>query len=153
MGKSGPKPRPLLERFNSKFTVTANGCWDWVGKLSHGYGRLNIGKRIIPSHRAAWLLYRGEIPVGYVVCHRCNNKRCVNPDHLFVGTQADNVYDYAHKYFRGIDHPSARLTDANVLTIRQRYIAGETQPTIAADFGIHKSHVGQITRREIWTHI
>ena len=88
----------LTDRFWSKVD-TSGECWTWTADLDdHGYGRLGIGrKRIEPAHRVAWTLANGPIPEGLRVLHHCDNPPCVRPDHLFLGTQADNMADMMAK--------------------------------------------------------
>jgi hypothetical protein len=100
--KTGPKPRGLLPRFEEKYIPEPNsGCWIWTGWVNRaGYGYININgrhERDTEAHRAAWLLFRGPIPEGMYVCHKCDIPSCVNPDHLFLGTQTDNMRDASAK--------------------------------------------------------
>lgn len=76
----------------------SNGCWEWVGhRLKKGYGQMRCGKKLVLAHRASWAAFKGEIPVGLFVLHKCDNPSCCNPEHLFLGTNADNMNDMVAK--------------------------------------------------------
>src|SRR6266516_2031737 len=101
------------------------GCWRWVGTIhKHGYGNISINSKIELAHRMMWLLVNGEIPHGLHVLHRCDNRWCVNPDHLFLGTNADNVVDAVAKGRRRGPLPwqtnTARLSIIDVADIRKQ---------------------------------
>lgn len=92
--------RSLFERFLDHVGPEDpdTGCWPWVGSLSGGgYGQIRNGDRMQQVHRAGWELKHGPIPEGMFVCHRCDNPRCVRPDHLFLGTHSDNMRDMVTK--------------------------------------------------------
>jgi hypothetical protein len=157
-------PWPSLDnRFEAAYVRGQdNECWLWLGnKRGNGYGRIGIGNRRYESaHRRAYRRFRGEIPDGMLVCHKCDNPLCVNPNHLFLGTTADNAQDRERKgrgykisegpRAKGERHWHAQLTDQDVLAIRldrRRAVA------IAEAYKIHKSTVYKIINRRIWRHI
>lgn len=109
--------------------------------------------------RLSWVLHNGEIPLGMKVLHRCDNRACVRPDHLFLGTDADNSADKWAKgrgVSPGLDgerNGCARLTNEIVLQIRERVAAGAVQKTLAHEFNVSVSTVSLIVKRKTWTHI
>ncbi len=158
-----PYARPyvptVIERFYAKISKipTENGCLDWTGHLSRGYGRFSIGDEFFQSHRFAWELVNGPIPEGMFVCHHCDRRSCCRVDHLFLGTQADNMRDREAKG-RGADHSGekhgrAKLTEAQVIEIRSPRFAGWSQPAIAEHFGVSRGTIGFILLRKNWTHL
>lgn len=158
--KTGPKERPLAERFWEK-VKKSDGCWGWThSKNSKGYGRIGIGtwrdRRVGMAHRVSWELHYGPIPKGLCVCHRCDNPACVRPDHLFLGTKAENNIDMTLKGRRrngttnGEQHPCAKLSAAQVLEIRS---AAGSQQSIADRHGVSQVLVSQIKRLKIWKHL
>ena len=89
---------PLKETFHEKYEIiTETGCWIWMGATSNGYGVASDNGKTQPAHRYSWELHNGPIPEGMQVCHKCDVKPCVNPDHLFIGTQKDNMHDAMRK--------------------------------------------------------
>lgn len=128
------------KRFWSFVQKQASGCWHWVGALSQddgggveGYGMFWFGGRAQRAHRLAWVLLRGPIPKGMVLRHKCDNPRCVNPDHLEPGTQMDNVRDMLEREreAKGEKNGAAKLTEAQVRAIRQRWREREiNEPTL-----------------------
>ena len=89
----------LVQRFAKKYIpVTESGCWIWIGASNpSGYGQLKVGHQLKRAHRVSWEFFRGAIPDGMMVCHRCDVPSCVNPDHLFLGTARDNFRDCVEK--------------------------------------------------------
>lgn len=130
-------------------------CWEWTaGLFSSGYGQFRAGRRKVKAHRFAYTVVIGRIRRGLVICHRCDNRRCVNPSHLFAGTHADNAHDRESKgrgvALMGEQNPASKLTAKQVREIRRRVRAGEPHRALAADFDVHRNHVGRIARRERW---
>jgi len=141
----------VSERFWSKVRK-GDGCWEWQASLKGGYGQFGHGGL---AHRVSWEMTRGPIPNGLYVCHRCDNRRCVNPDHLFLGTQRDNMSDAARKgrTAKGERQGHAKLTAAAVAEIRSLHLAGVRQKEIAALFGLAKGHTNRIVHRAAWAHV
>lgn len=160
----GVYPRkPITERFWSH--VDKDGpipehrpelgpCWVWTISRNHyGYGKLSIGTGWVRAHRYSYELHFGAIPDNLEVCHKCDNPPCVRPGHLFIGTRQDNARDAAVKdrLQFGEHHWNAKLTASDVLTIRQRRVAGESLESIAKDYGIARQTVNKIELRRGWT--
>lgn len=146
------------ERFWAKVVRTPGGCWDWTAaRRENGYGVFGVsraeGNRL--AHRYSWELAHGAIPAGMQVCHHCDNRACVRPDHLFLGTAADNQRDMVRKgrSLRGERHNLAQLVEAQVLDIRRLWGEGLTQAEIAVRFNTTKANVSQIVRGKKWRHI
>jgi len=127
-------------------------CWEWDGpRNGDGYGYCSIGsRRSRGAHRLSYELHIGPIEAGMVICHRCDNPPCINPDHLFPGTHGDNLADMRAKgrerYIAGDGHPSSKLTDEQVREIRALAASGQSYPTLAARFGVTSSNIGRIVR-------
>jgi hypothetical protein len=162
--------RPAEERFWAKVEKT-NDCWEWAGFVDDtGAGRFAPhGNRPTTAYRYSWTLHNGPIPNGLVVCHHCDNRRCVRPDHLFVGTQRENIADAMRKGRMGQigqwvkDHPgeqrrtprpgasnpAAKLTQADVSEIRSLWPA-VNQSELGRRFGVTQSAIWSVVHGKSW---
>lgn len=139
------------------------GCWEWTASLTeHGYGQMRFRGTRWLSHRVAWVLFKGEIPEDgnayktMGVLHRCDNPKCVNPEHLFLGDQGDNCTDSVSKSrwgkrgCPGETHGRAIVTEDMVREIRR---SEETLSVLAERYGLSRSAVSHIRKRRSWTHV
>lgn len=156
----------LRERFESLIEIVPwSGCWIWLATtdprsdhMSYGKFWINDLKKSIGAHRASWNIYMGPIPSGMIVLHRCDVPCCVNPNHLFLGTNKDNTKDMMTKgrdwlcrqSRRGGRSNFSKLTTEKVIEIRRD---NRPQREIAFDFGITQSAVSLIKRRKNWKHV
>jgi hypothetical protein len=156
--------RPVLsleavqQRFWGRVDKT-DGCWLWTGTAhGYGYGLFNLPKtetapaRTWRAHRLSWVWEHGSIPDGLRVCHKCDVPACVRPDHLFLGTDNDNMRDAINKgrMWEGADHPLAKLTPDAVRDIRHRAANGEIPYRIALSIGINPGTVWGILNGLSW---
>lgn len=131
-------------------------CWEWTGHLNgSGYGwiRWIEGAQML-AHRVSWILARGEIPAGLCICHHCDNRKCINPAHLFLGTTQDNTADMVRKGRHrqnpnprcGPDHEWTKVKPEHVVELRRRLAAGEVKswPETAREFGISPNHAKRL---------
>lgn len=142
-----------VERFE-KFIerIPFSGCWLWTGKINDsGYGvwRQTPTQNYQRAHRLFYKLLIGAIPDGVFVCHRCDVPCCVNPAHLFLGSQKDNMADAAAKgrTAKGMMHGQSKLNSEDVLKIRSSF---ETQEELALRFGVTRTTIGRIRNRKLW---
>lgn len=158
----------LRARFDAKWAVDPEtGCWVWNASRTNprrgrGYGRISIGGALYVAHRVAWRLFRGPIPTGSRVLHNCDNPPCVNPEHLFLGTQADNISDAASKGRlvpptrpresapRGERSPQAKLTTSHVIAIRA---STRSHSALAREFHVTPQAIAAVRGRRTWRHI
>lgn len=149
------------ERFLSKVRKT-NSCWLWTGTTNGaGYGSFRVGsikdnsRRKVLAHRFAFELYKNQIPTGLLVCHVCDNRSCVNPDHLFLGTHKDNMQDCCKKnrISKGEQRPKSKLTEKEVEFIRAVFVSRHLEfggAALARQFGVCHQLIHEIVKGEAW---
>ena len=162
--------RKQLEEQIRRFVVhRKSGCDEWIGRYRKGYGRIWAWGKDRPVHRVLWILKNGNLPKHLFACHKCDNTKCCNLDHIFIGTAKDNFRDAIRKnrwhaasgdengsrtrpdrLTRGEQNPSAKLTASQVIAIRS--MSG-TQESIARHFNVSQTLVSQIKRGLIWKHL
>lgn len=173
VGLVGALEPSAIARFWAKVDMSAGlfGCWEWIGSRPSGpraYGRFFDGERVRDAHRVALEIALGRpLRPGMLACHACDNRWCVRvgPDHLYEGTRLDNAADAVRAgripsgdghYTRQRPQPTgeaaraARLTSVSVAAIRSAYAAGESQSALGRRFGVERSTIGRIVRRETW---
>jgi hypothetical protein len=149
--------RPVEERFWERVDRgDGTGCWDWKGPFSkEGYALLATRRFGNRAARISYILHFGPIPRGMYVCHHCDNRRCVRPDHLFLGTTQDNTADMVakrrHRY--GVLHNKAKLTEADIPTIRALRAGGLSQQKIADRYGVSQTTISSILLGKTWFHV
>lgn len=152
------KDIPVIERFKARCIKKASGCIEWNGFVNHeGYGAITVDARVIRAHRFSYAYYKGAIPDGMLVCHKCDNPRCVNADHLFLGTNQDNVNDKVKKNrqsrLKGEDSGTSKLTEKDVIKIKIMLENGDSYKVIADRFNVTKTPIYLINKKKSWKHV
>jgi hypothetical protein len=146
----------IVDRFFSKLImIPFHTCWEWIGnKRPDGYGRLNHNKQQYRAHRLSWILHFGDIPEDFVVCHSCDNPSCVNPHHLFIGTDGDNTRDRNAKgranMPKGEDHHRCKLSSFQIKEIRESQLSSRK---LAKQFKVSHRNILAIKNYKSWKHL
>lgn len=147
----------LKDSFESKFIKGAeNECWLWKASITKwGYGQLNWKRKVYRAHRLSYEFYKGEIAEGLFVCHRCDNRLCINPNHLFLGTADDNAKDMVSKNrsAKGEHHSHAKLKGKDVIDIRKMLKSGLSNGEIAIKFNVKPGTIKDIKNGRNWSHV
>jgi hypothetical protein len=133
-----------------------DSCWLWTGSLfPSGYGRIQIKGRSVRAHRLSWEIKNGDISSGLVVCHKCDNTKCVRPDHLFLGTHLDNARDRNSKgrQAKGETFKRSSLTENDVIDIRTLRAMGATILDLCDSFQVKVTTINDIVNRHSWKHV
>lgn len=152
---------PIETRFWSKVAITpdVDKCWEWQAGLNeYGYGSISDRPKLKKAHRVAWELTYGAIPDGLQVLHKCDNRKCCNPRHLFLGTHLNNMEDMVKKGRQsapiGEQNAKHKLTKSQVIEIRQRYVEGGISITkLGNEYGITRQSTSAIVLRRTWKHV
>lgn len=152
--------KPIADRFWSKVQKSEDdGCWEWTGNKRSGYGRISAGGRYgvdVSAHRVSWEISNGPITGGLLVCHRCDNRGCVRPDHLFLGTNADNMADMVKKGRSprtgrpGEAAPMRKLSQAQVNAIREKSANGTKQKDLVKEYAVSPATICMIISGKRW---
>ncbi len=145
------------ERFWEAVKKSPDGCWMFSKTGRSEYGCVNFRGKSTLAHRVSWIIHNGEIPDGMLVCHKCDNPGCVNPNHLFLGTHRDNALDMHNKGRAnpkvGSNHPNAKLNEMAVVEIRRKRESGAKLKELAEEFGVEDSVISCVVLRKTWKHV
>ncbi len=142
-----------MDRFWFKVDIQSDEeCWEWLGSKQDNYGLFGVDKKVVFSHRYSWSQFnQRDIPEGFVIRHTCDNPSCVNPHHLLLGTQQENVMDMILRnrrvYKTGETHHKAKLTKDQVASIRS---SAESSRALALRYGVNKSTVNRVKNKTLW---
>lgn len=143
------------QRMWSRIIIVDSGCWEWCGATDRdGYGKLRY-RGEISAHRSAWTMCYGKIPESKWILHKCDNPRCCNPLHLFLGDSTDNVMDMVSKgrNSHGDSHACAILNSGDIVQIKRLAMQGIKQSSMASLFKVHPSTINHVIHHRTWNHL
>ena len=148
----------LIERFESQINKVDNGCWLWTGEIcpKGKHGILRSGGQVFSAYRLSYEIYKGEIPIDMCVCHTCDVRACVNPDHLWIGTQQENIQDAVQKgrMNRGENNAGSKLQEDQVIEIVNLYKTGNySQQQLGEMYGVAHTIISGIITGKNWKHL
>ncbi len=150
-------PGSPIQVFFENITHDDNGCWIYRRLQNTGYGSVSVKGKAIAAHRFSYRELVDAIPKGANVCHKCDIKACVNPEHLFLGTSSDNRQDMIRKgrgnFPRGIRQPHAQLNEEQVSQIKLKLNRGLRQVDIAKEYNVKRNVIGDIKRNKNWYYV
>ena len=145
-----------LKKSFEKKVIKKDGCWDWQGpSQKNGYLRIRYDVKKIGAHCASWLIYKGDIPTGFQINHHCDNRRCTNPEHLYLGTRKQNDEDRVQRerQAKGEKNRASKLTEDDVLKIKQLIDFGMSDMAISIDFKVSPACIWFIRKNQRWKHV
>lgn len=145
------------KRLKNNCVISENGCWEWKKCKKLGYGNTALNGKNISAHRASWIVFVGDIPKGLQVNHKCHNRACINPEHLYLGTQKENMMDMyeagRNNHPKGVENKNSKLNDKKVMEIRGMLRIGDTIASISKKFNVSESCIRSIKQRKTWRHV
>ena len=153
-------PKEVLNKFVKLITFgsATKDCWTWIGTMRSDYGQMGFHYRYYLAHVISYALFVGDVPEGMCVCHKCDNPKCVRPDHLFLGTKAENNADRSKKGRNapqsGAHNGRAILAEGEVIEIRRAHTAGLfTYKQLATTYEVKTVTIAKICQRKLWKHV
>jgi len=148
----------IRQKIIKNIKVNENGCWIWQKPIQPtGYGKTTYKLKSVDCHRVSWIVFKGKIQKGKIICHFCDIRSCCNPSHLWVGTHKENTRDMMNKKkvfdFKGEKNNQAILKEKDIIEIRKLLSLGIKQCVIANMFNIDPSNISNIKNGKLWKHV